>query len=233
MTNEEDREKNYKDACRYLGINPCDNPKPDRRKPGGKSSAKVHDDDDDDAVLAAEEKLAKQGLRRDDYTIIRPDNSAPKELPISRKPAKRVDYVGKALRTSGDAAVAAPSDPSRNATSGILLDLFKQSNQANINFYDNLRAQSKSLAEAKPFEFELFHQAEQPKYNSFKSLLISHGFKVISHGEKDHFCWKANDRFYHVAVDRAHGTQAEKGKAAGWWLRLQQHIAQSGLIAKQ
>lgn len=188
---------------------------------------KSKDDDEFKSFLEEEKKRAKQGIRSD---------ASSKAQMIANSRSKAASNYPKATNTyqamvAGNPAAATSSRTAPKKASNVLLSLFNKRNQENINFYDTLQAQSKSLADATLFEFEFFHQAEQPQYTSFKNSLISHGFKVIGHGEKDHFCWKVNSRFYHVAVDRAHGSQAEKGKAAGWWLKTQQAINKSGLIA--
>lgn len=195
-------------------------------------------DDEDKKVLEAEMGRPTQGMISDAGTkkqMIANNNAttiSSAHHQASKNATKRVAAISKSMTftTRVNSAATASSVTFKRESASSILDLFKKKNQTNINFYNTLCTQSKYLTDATPFATDFFHQAAQPKYPELKNDLISHGFKVVPHAEKDHFCWKANNKFYHVAVDRPHAAQLEKGNAVAWFLRIQQKIAESGIV---
>lgn len=191
----------------------------------------------DPEIIEPYTKFDRAGMHSDEGSLKRmaaQKTSAPsskQEAPISRNLDKRFLSVETAMQAQCTAAAASNSQSKKPTRT--VLDIFQKRNENNINFYNALSAQAKLLTNATPFETDFFHKEAQPKYKNFKQSLMQKGFKVIAHGEKDHFCWKVNGRFYHTAVDRAHGAQTEKGKAAGWFLRILQKITDSGLVIEK
>lgn len=217
-----------------LGITPAEKTT-GNKKNKSKDTANNGNDNDDAAetaaILAAEKKLTNQGLRTDKFNLSKNEKDRSEDLPISRNTTKRVENITKALTANSvEKAATASASAKENRYATDILAIFRQKNQDNINFYDDLRAQSNSLADAKPLPTTVFfHQAKRPDYQNFKKQLLDCGFKIVSHGVKDHVCWKVAGKFHHFAVDRPHGAQLEMGKSVGWFLRSQQKIEASGL----
>lgn len=225
-------EDKMKEMLKAMGLEEETSSKKPLQKPK-KAQAQHHNDDDEvTRRIVRENALSCAGMKTDSRSVYKLAEITKKDPPsasagLSKHADKRVARVEASMQSFGSEV--------KKQSAQWLIDLIRRPNYENINFYNQLQEKTRGLKDAETFEADFFHRKGQPKYEDIKSELSRYNFMFLKHPRNnvDYFCWKIGGKLHFDKVDIPHGAQLEKGKSAGWFLRMQQKITQSGLVLQK